>query len=235
MAGEGGLDRPMIADDRGDSGPQIGVLVVDDHDLFRTGLVTMLQAEAGIRVVAQASLGRMGVRLAQELRPSVVLMDLRMPDLDGIEATKTIVRNDPSARVIALTVAMDEKDVAAAVLAGACGYLVKDTPIDDVVAAVRAAALGDSWLSPRAATALLDRMRREYVEPSSEPVSRGELSPRELEILRLVARGMENAQIAAELNISPRTAKNHLSSILNKLGVANRVQAAIFAVRSGLG
>ena len=225
----------MVAGDRGDSGPPIGVLVVDDHDLFRTGLVSMLQAEAGIQVVAQASLGRMGVRLAQELRPSVVLIDLRMPDLDGIEATKRIVQNDPGARVIALTVAIDEKDVAAAVLAGACGYLVKDTPIADVVAAVRAAAIGDSWLSPRAATALLDRMRREHVEPASEPVSRAALSPRELEILRLVARGMENAQIAAELNISPRTAKNHLSSILNKLGVANRVQAAIFAVRSGLG
>ena len=130
--------------------------------------------------------------------------------------------------------AIDEKDVAAAVFAGACGYLVKDTPIDDVVAAVRAAADGESWLSPRAAAALLDRMRREHVEPSSEPQPPGNLSPRELEVLRLVARGMENAEIAAELNISPRTAKNHLSSVLGKLGVSNRVQAAIFAVQQGI-
>jgi len=213
----------------------IAVLVVDDHDLFRTGLVTMLQAEAGIEVVAQASLGRMGVRLARELRPSVVLMDLRMPDIDGIEATKEILQRDPTTRVIALTVAIDEKDVAAAVLAGARGYLVKDAPIGDVVAAVRAAANGDSWLSPRAASALLDRVRRDHVEPSAEPPPIPKLSPRELQILRLVARGMENAEIAAELNISPRTAKNHLSSVLGKLGVTNRVQAATFAVRSGLG
>jgi DNA-binding NarL/FixJ family response regulator len=224
----------MIEEDRAEAA-SITVIVVDDHDLFRTGLVTMLQAEPGIDVVAQASLGRMGVRLAHELRPSVVLMDLRMPDIDGIEATGEILRNDPGIQVIALTVASDEKDVAAAVLAGASGYLVKDTPIDDVVAAVRAAAIGESWLSPRAAAALLDRMRREHVEPASEPPASAKLSPRELEILRLVARGMENAEIAAELNISPRTAKNHLSSVLGKLGVANRVQAAIFAVRSGLG
>ena len=224
----------MVMDDRGQLGARIGVLVVDDHDLFRIGLVTMLRADAGIEVVGQASRGRMGVRLAQELRPSVVLMDLRMPDLDGIEATKEILQGNPETRVIALTVANGESDIAAAVLAGACGYLLKDTPIEDVAAAVRAAANGDSWLAPRAAAALLDRMRREHVEPSRDPQLLAILSPRELEILRLVARGMENAEIAAELNISPRTAKNHLSSILNKLGMTNRVQAAILAVRSGL-
>ena len=224
----------MVMDDRGQLGARIGVLVVDDHDLFRIGLVTMLRADAGIEVVGQASHGRMGVRLAQDLRPSVVLMDLRMPDLDGIEATKEILQGNPETRVIALTVANGESDIAAAVLAGACGYLLKDTPIEDVAAAVRAAANGDSWLAPRAAAALLDRMRREHVEPSRDPQLLAILSPRELEILRLVARGMENAEIAAELNISPRTAKNHLSSILNKLGMTNRVQAAILAVRSGL-
>ena len=224
----------MVPEERAHSGSRIRVLVVDDHDLFRTGLATMLQAETGIEVVAQASRGSMGVRLARELHPSVVLMDLRMPDLDGIEATKEILQDNPATRVIALTVANGESDIAAAVLAGACGYLVKDTPIDDVVAAVRAAASGDSWLSPRAAAALLDRMRREHVEPSHDPQQLSILSPRELEILRLVARGMENAEIAAELNISPRTAKNHLSSVLNKLGMTNRVQAAILAVRSGL-
>jgi DNA-binding NarL/FixJ family response regulator len=210
------------------------VLVVDDHDLFRSGLVTMLQAEPDIEVVAQTSTGRMGVRLARELSPAVILMDLRIPDLDGMQATRAIVADNPAARVIALTVASGEEDVAAAVLAGACGYLVKDTPLDEVLAAIRAAAAGDSWLSPRAATALLDRMRRDHVEPSSEPSLTTNLSRRELEVLRLVARGLGNAEIAAELHISPRTAKNHLSSVLSKLGVSNRVQAAIFAVRQGL-
>ena len=213
----------------------IRVLVIDNHDLFRTGLVKMLQGEPGIDVVGQASTATMGVRLAGELLPSVVLMDLLMPDLDGIEATRKIHQNYPAIRVIALTVAADEGNVAAAVLAGARGYLVKDTPVAEVVAAIRAAAVGESWLSPRAAAALFARIRREHVEPLSKPQPPLNLSPREIEVLRLVARGMENAQIAAELHISPRTAKNHLSSVLNKLGVTNRVQAAIVAVRSGLG
>ena len=212
----------------------IRALVVDDHDLFRTGLSSLLAASPDLEVVAQASGGRMGVRLARELKPDVVLMDLRMPDLDGVDAIRAIVEDDPAARIIALTVASDEGDVAAAVLAGACGYLVKDSPIDDVVIAVRAAARGDAWLSPRAASALVDRVRRNNVEAPAEPEVSAELSPRELEVLRLVARGLENSEIAAELGISPRTAKNHLSSILAKLGMTNRIQAAIYAVRSGL-
>jgi DNA-binding NarL/FixJ family response regulator len=217
-----------------DRGGRIGVLIVDDHDLFRAGLAKMLQAEEDVELVAQASRGKLGVQLARELRPQVILMDLRMPDLDGIDATREICEHDPGARVIALTVASEDKDVSDAVLAGACGYLLKDTPISDVVAAVKAAARGDSWLSPRAAATVLDRMRRDHV--ASVPVPKGLelLSPRELEILRFVARGYENAQIAAELNISPRTAKNHLSNLLAKLGMSNRVQAAIYAVRRGI-
>jgi DNA-binding NarL/FixJ family response regulator len=225
----------MTGVQRGSERALIRALVVDDHDLFRTGLASLLGAQADIEVVAQASGGRMGVRLADELRPDVVLMDLRMQDLDGIEATRAILETNPRARVIALTVAADETDVAAAVLAGACGYLVKDSPVDEVVDAIRAAAGGESWLSPRAAGALLDRMRRDHVAPRPEPEGTHDLSPRELEVLGLVARGLENSEIAAELGISPRTAKNHLSSILSKLGMTNRIQAAIFAVRQGLG
>ena len=224
----------MTGSDEPDRGGRIGVLIVDDHDLFRAGLAKMLQAEADVELLAQASRGKLGVQLARELRPDVILMDLRMPDLDGIDATREICAHDPGARVIALTVASDEKDVSDAVLAGACGYLLKDTPISEIVAAVKAAAGGDSWLSPRAAAAVLDRMRRQHVAttPGAEPLDL--LSPRELEILRFVARGYENAEIAAELNISPRTAKNHLSNLLAKLGMSNRVQAAIYAVRRGI-
>ena len=223
-----------MQDSEGKEKAQIRVLVVDDHDLFRAGLASVLASNAGIHVIGQASGGRTGVRLAAELRPDVVLMDLRMPDLDGPAATQQILAYNPDVRVLALTVASDEQDVASAVIAGACGYLLKDSPIDDVVEAVRAAARGIAWLSPRAAEALLDRIRRDYIEPEVVAESHPDLSPRELEVLQLIARGLDNGEIAAQLNISPRTAKNHVSSILAKLEVPNRIQAATYAVRSGL-
>lgn len=223
-----------MQDTEGTAKAQIRVLVVDDHDLFRAGLASVLAGQDRIDVVAQASGGRAAVRLAAELRPDVVLMDMRMPDLDGPAATQQILAHNPDIRVLALTVASDETDVAAAVIAGACGYLLKDSPIDDVVEAVRAAARGIAWLSPRAAEVLLDRIRRDYVQPGAAAEAEPDLSPRELEVLQLVARGLDNSEIAAELSISPRTAKNHVSSILSKLEVPNRIQAATYAVRSGL-
>jgi DNA-binding NarL/FixJ family response regulator len=209
-------------------------MIVDDHDLFRTGLGSLLVADPGLDVVAQASGGRMAVRLARELRPDVILMDMSMPDLDGDEATRQIVEDEPQARVVMLTVASDETAVAAAVRAGACGYLIKDAPIEEVAAAVRAAATGSPWLSSRAAVALLDRVRRVDDRPEPEHDSFEALSPRELEVLALVARGRENSEIAAELGISARTAKNHVSSILEKLGLSNRVQAAVYAAKHRL-
>jgi DNA-binding NarL/FixJ family response regulator len=212
----------------------IRVLVVDDHDLFRAGLASLLASEPGIEVVAQASGGRMGVRLANELQPDVVLMDVRMPDLDGPEATRAILSRHPDTRIVALTVVSDEADVAAVVEAGACGFLAKDTPIDGVVLAVRAAANGVAWLSPRAAEVVLGRVRRGGGQDDPEPELIDELSSREFEVLHLIARGMENADIARELGISPRTAKNHVSNILAKLGMPSRIQAAIYAVRRGL-
>jgi DNA-binding NarL/FixJ family response regulator len=211
----------------------IRVLVVDDHDLFRTGLASLLGAQEDIEVVAQASGGRAAVRLAAELDPDVVLMDLRMPDLDGLGAARAMLEDDPARKIVVLTVAADESVVSAAVVAGAQGYLVKDSPVDDVIAAVRAAARGVAWLSPRAASGLLGRIRREHEEvvPAS---AQADLSPREREVLALIAVGLDNAQIAGRLNISPRTAKNHVSNILAKLAVPNRIQAAVYAVRNGL-
>jgi two-component system, NarL family, response regulator LiaR len=194
---------------------EIRVLVVDDHDLFRTGLVSVLSAQSDIEVVAQASGGRMGVQLADELAPDVVLLDLRMPDLGGPEAARAILAHRPGTKVLALTVLSKDDDVADAMHAGASGFLAKDTPVDEICAAVRAAAHGAVWLSPRAAEVLLGDLRQakqSVAEPSVE-----QLSPRELDVLRLIARGMENAEIAKTLNISPRTAKNDVASILRKL------------------
>jgi DNA-binding NarL/FixJ family response regulator len=217
-------------------GRPIRVLIADDHDLFRVGMASVLSEHEDVEVVAQASLGRLAVRLAAELRPDVVLIDLRLPDLDGPAVTKAILAEDASARVVALATVVDESDVAAVVNAGASGFLLKDSVTIDVLRAIRAVAGGGAWLSPRAAQAVLDRLRREHdnhrgVHPPGIDAS---LSARELEVLRLLARGLDNNQIAEALSISPRTAKNHVSRILSKLGVDNRIQAAIYAVRRGL-
>jgi DNA-binding NarL/FixJ family response regulator len=212
----------------------IRVLVVDDHDLFRAGMASLLGARQDIDVVAQASGGRMGVRLAAELRPDVILMDVQMPDLDGPAATRLILGRQPSVRVVALTVVSNEVDVAEILAAGACGFLAKDTPIDDVALAIRAAARGAGWLSPRASEVVLGRVRRDAVADEPERSRIDDLSARELDVLRLITRGLENAEIAEALGISPRTAKNHVSRVLAKLGQPGRVQAAVYAVRRGL-
>ncbi len=212
----------------------ISVVLIDDHDLFRSGLAAMLRQEPDIAVVGQASRALDGVRLAGELRPRVVLMDLRMPEMDGLVAARTIATVSPESRVLILAAAADTEDVEAAVHAGACGFLLKDSSVTDVVAAVRCAAGGQSWLAPRAASVILARLRRDHVEPPSEPDPAEVLSGRELEVLALVARGLDNAQIAEELCISPSTAKNHLSHVLAKLGISSRVQAAVYAVHHGL-
>jgi DNA-binding NarL/FixJ family response regulator len=161
-------------------------------------------------------------------------MDLRMPNIDGAEATRRIIEGDATVRVLVLTASSDDQDVTEALDAGACGVVAKDTPVESVGSAVRAAAAGVAWLSPRAADAVLGRLRRGTHEPDPELGFPDQLSARELDVLRLIARGLENAEIAQTLHISPRTVKNHVSSILGKLGVPNRVRAAIYAVRRGL-
>lgn len=210
---------------------QIRVLVVDDHDLFRTGLASLLSAETDIEVVGQASGGQMGVRLAAELQPDVVLMDLRMKDLSGIEVTRQIVERRSETRVLALTVASAEAEVTAVLRAGACGFLAKETETDYVVMAIRAASGGVAWLSPKAAEVVLGQIRTAAAAEPPDTNRIDQLSAREREVLSLIATGKGNSEIANELNISPRTAKNHVSNILAKLHVPTRVQAAVYAVR----
>jgi two-component system, NarL family, response regulator LiaR len=212
----------------------IRVLIIDDHDLFRIGLAMYLRGERDFEVVGQASGGPQGVKLALELAPDVVLTDLRMPELDGMGVIRAILAEKPQTRIVALTVATDDHDITAALNAGACAFLAKDSPVQEIAAALRAAASGSAWLSPRAAESVLGRLR--YSHPEIESTSDvSELSVRELEVLRLIARGLENSEIAETLDISASTAKNHVSSILTKLGLPNRVQAAIYAIRRDLG
>jgi NarL family two-component system response regulator LiaR len=213
---------------------RISVVIVDDHDLFRTGMAELLSGQPDLEVIAQGSNGQMGMRLARELRPDVVLLDMQMPDMSGLQVTQALLEEQPDAKIVLLTVVSDDDAIAAAMEAGACGFLVKDTPVSGVAAAIRAAAEGASWLSPRAAEVVLGRLRQRAAAPEADATEAASLSDRELEVLRLIAQGQENAEIAQTLGISPLTAKNHVSNILAKLGVPGRVQAAIYAVRQGL-
>ena len=207
------------------------VVLVDDHTLLRQGLRQALQ-EHGIDVIGEASNGRAGAQLVLELRPDVTIMDLHMPLLDGIGALRAIVDRDPGARVLMFTISTDADEVVEALTAGAAGYVLKSSPPHEVVAAVRAVIDGDSVISPRVAGRLVERLRTSPRDSASTP--RTPLTPRELEILRLIAEGRENHQIAEALFISPSTAKNHVASVLEKLGVETRVQAAVYAVREGV-
>jgi DNA-binding NarL/FixJ family response regulator len=211
-------------------GEGIRVVVADDHDLFRRGLRDLLEAQ-GIRVVGEARDGDEALRLAAHVVPDVVVMDVNMPRLSGIEVTRQLADAAPDVRVLILTISAGDADVIDAILAGASGYLLKDASMEDIAVGVKAAARGESLISPRIAAKLLERVRStRYVGPGRQ----SELSKRELEILRLMAAGCENAEIGRQLVISPRTVKNHISSILTKLQLDNRIQAAVYAVRCGL-
>jgi DNA-binding NarL/FixJ family response regulator len=212
---------------------ELRVLLVDDHDLFRTGLRSLLE-EQGLQVVGEAENGNVALRLASELAPDVIIMDLKMPGLTGVETTRQISGMAPLTRVVVLTISADDEDVMNAVMAGACGYLLKDSSIDQLIAGIRAAASGESLISPQIAAKLLQRLRAGSADTVAAETIRAELSERELQVLRLIANGKDNAQIAAELVISPKTVKNHISNILMKLQIENRIQAAVYAVRSGI-
>jgi DNA-binding NarL/FixJ family response regulator len=209
------------------------VLLVDDHDLFRTGLRTLLE-EQGIQIVGEAQSGTEALRLLREVAPEVVVMDLNMPGISGVEATRQMTMIAPLTRVLVLTISDQDADVMDAILAGACGYLLKDSSIDELMAGIRAAAAGESLVSPAIATKVLQRLRATSASPREAETIRSELSDREIQVLKLIANGKDNAQIAGELHISPKTVKNHISNILMKLQIENRIQAAVYAVRSGI-
>jgi DNA-binding NarL/FixJ family response regulator len=212
---------------------ELRVLVVDDHDLFRTGLRNLLE-EQGVNVVGEAENGESAIRLTSDLAPDVVIMDLNMPGVGGVETTRRLSSLAPLSRVVVLTISVDDDDVMNAVMAGACGYLLKDSSIQELIAGIRAASEGESLISPQIAAKVLQRLRAQSKDVDAAETIRAELSDRELQVLKLIANGKDNAQIARELFISPKTVKNHISNILMKLQIDNRIQAAVYAVRSGI-
>ena len=204
----------------------IRILIVDDHPMVRRGLSELFDGESDIEVIDAVGSGEQAVAVSLAARPDVVLMDVSMPDMDGIEATRRLLEVRPEARVVMLTSFADHERVMEALDSGAIGYLLKDAESDELLRGVRAAARGESPLSPRAARALITERR------GQRPFQ--ELTSRELDVLRLVARGLSNKQIAWRLAISEKTVKAHMTSIFGRIGVADRTQAALWAQRHGV-
>jgi DNA-binding NarL/FixJ family response regulator len=211
----------------------IDVLLADDQELVRSGFRLILELADGIDVVGEAADGREAVRLAKELQPDVVLMDVRMPELDGIEATRRLRQAGVDARVLVLTTFDLDEYVYGAIRAGASGFLLKDAPRDQLVTAVRTVARGEALLAPAITQRLIERfVARPPASETAPAIAR--LSSRELEVLRLLARGLSNAEIAVELIVGEATVKTHVARILRKLDVRDRVQAVVFAYETGL-
>jgi len=212
----------------------IRVLLVDDQALFREGLRALLSVQSGVEVVGEAANGEQAVRLARELKPEVTLMDLRMPVLGGVEATRRIRAAEPGCRVLVLTTFDEDEEVFAALRAGAAGYLLKDAPSEKLLEAIEVAARGGSMLEPSIAAKVVAEFKR-LSQPASVSDRRlvEPLSEREVEVLRHLAQGKSNKEIAAALNLVEGTVKNHMSNILGKLGVLDRTQAALKARELG--
>ena len=210
----------------------IRVLVADDQSMVRAGFRRLLSSEEGIDVVAEAGNGQEAIEKAARFHPTVILMDIRMPELDGLEATRRILAADPAARVLMLTTFDLDEYVYEALTAGASGFVLKDDPAEQLIAAVRTVAAGDALLSP----AVTKRVIKQFVRvPRPEPPRElHELTAREREILRLIAGGLSNAEIGAQLYISETTVKTHVTHIFQKLGLRDRVQAVVLAYQTGL-
>jgi DNA-binding NarL/FixJ family response regulator len=211
---------------------RLRVVVVDDQELVRNAVKQSLDGE--VEIVGEAEDGETAVRLVTELAPDVVVMDLGLPGMTGIEATRKLATVAPVTRVLVLTGSGEQHDVLDAIMAGACGYLLKDAKSEEIADGVRAAAAGESVISRSVAGRLLDQVRGRDSNADPGDAIRATLTERELEVLKLVASGKENNEIARDLFISPKTVQNHISSILAKLQLENRIQAAVHAVRSGI-
>jgi len=210
----------------------IRVLVADDQGMIRAGLHSLLEEEPDISVVAEAADGLEAVAAARRTSPDVVLMDIRMPELDGLEATRLLVEKQPQTRILVLTTFDLDEYVYDALRAGASGFLLKDAPAEDLVAAVRIVARGDALLAPAVTRRVIESFAR--TPKPAAPVELTSLSPRETEVLRLLARGRSNAEIAKDLFVGEATAKTHVSSVLSKLGLRDRIQAVIYAYESAV-
>jgi DNA-binding NarL/FixJ family response regulator len=210
------------------------VLIADDDDLMRAGLVELLSGEAEIEIAGEAATGRQAVERARRLRPDLVLMDVRMPDLDGIEATGELTRAAPDTKVLILTTFEQDDYVFGALRAGASGFLLKRTRPEELIAAVHTLAAGDSLLSPSVTRRVIDRMAQQPLPELAAQAKLEELTPREREVLGLVARGLSNREIAAELVVEESTVRTHVKRIQMKLGLRDRVQIVIFAYETGV-
>jgi len=211
----------------------IRVLICDDHALFRRGLVMVLESEDGIEVVAEAEDGQEAILKVDEVAPDVILMDVRMPRMSGIEATRAISETAPTAKVLMLTVSDEEQDLYEAVKAGATGYLLKEISIEEVANAIRAVVTGQSLISPSMASKLLSEFNN-LARQAQQKVIAPKLTDRELQVLKLVAQGMSNREAAETLFISENTVKNHVRNILEKLHLHSRMEAVVYAVREKL-
>lgn len=208
----------------------IKVLLVDDHEMVRIGLAAVLGTEDGIEVVGEASSGQEGIRLALEYKPDVVLMDLVMDGMDGIETTRRLQQQHPDCKVIVLTSFIDDEKIYPVIEAGAFSYLLKTSRAGEIAQAIRSAVKGQSVLEPQVASKLMNRFR----QPKQVSFPHEELTEREMEVLRLIASGKSNQDVADELFIGVKTVKFHVTNILAKLGVEDRTQAAIYAYKHGL-
>ena len=208
---------------------KIRIMIVDDHGVVREGLRAYLELEPDLEVVGEAKDGREAVRRAQEVNPDIILMDLLMPEMDGVEATAAIKERLPDTHVIVLTSFMDDEKVLPAIKAGATSYLLKDVGAVDLARAIRGAHAGQAQLHPEVARKLMQQVSAPRKQETTT-----DLTDREMEVLKLVARGRSNKEIARELVVSERTVKGHVSNILGKLGLQDRTQAALYAVRHGI-
>ena len=212
----------------------VRVLLVDDDDLMRAGLRAVLSSDARVEVVGEAGNGRAAVERVRALRPDLVLMDVRMPDLDGIAATREVIAASPEVKVVILTTFEQDDYIFGALNAGASGFLLKRSGPEELLAAIQTVAAGDSLLSPSVTRTVIDRMARQPTPEIGPSRLLDDLTPREHEVLVLLARGLSNGEIAAELVIEESTVKTHVKRILMKLRLRDRIQAVVFAYESGL-